>query len=103
LKLGKKKNRRQTQACVIALKDLFLEDILKNKKLNSFYNTLQKVKKEEGNLSNISDERLLNFYIDDYVHKKYSEMIEIIGDIIINDPLKAIKKKFKAKFRDEKT
>lgn len=97
--MAKKKNRRQTEACVIALKDIFLEDILSNQKLTTFYNNLNSIlnKQSEGktpNSSNISDEQLLNYYIEDFIHKKYFELIEIIEDLVVNDPLKAIKKKF---------
>jgi ribosome biogenesis protein MAK21 len=114
LKMAKKKNRRQTEACVIALKDLFLDDILTNKKLNTFINTLtilksqsQKLNSAQGEPSNddnsnslqnlninLPDEKLVEIYEDDYIHRKYTELLEIIEDIVINDPLQAIKKKF---------
>jgi len=98
--MAKKKNRRQTEACVIALKDIFLDDILSNQKLTTFYNNLDSImnKPLEGKIPNsslnLSDEQLLNYYVEDFIHKKYFELIEIIEDIIVNDPLKAIKKKF---------
>lgn len=104
--MAKKKNRRQTETCVIALKDLFLEDILTNKKLTTFFNNVNAILTKNTssnadndlNLSisntNFSDEQLLSYYIEDFIHKKYFEVIEIIEDLIVNDPLKAIKKKF---------
>ena len=98
--MAKKKNRRQTEACVIALKDIFLDDILSNQKLTTFYNNVNSImtKPLEGKIPNpslnLSDEQLLNYYIEDFIHKKYFELIEIIEDIVVNDPLKAIKKKF---------
>jgi ribosome biogenesis protein MAK21 len=115
LKMAKKKNRRQTEACVIALKDLFLDDILTNKKLNTFINTLTLIKSQSQKINsespqgeenssennslqnfniNLPDDKLIEIYEDDYIHRKYTELLEIIEDIVINDPLQAIKKKF---------
>lgn len=88
MKMAKKKNRRHSESCINALKDLFLTDILSNKKLLNFYQNTQNVS------SAFSDERLLEIYFEDFIHKKYLEFIEIIEDIIINDPLKNIKKKY---------
>ena len=97
--MAKKKNRRQIETCVIALKDLFLDEILTNKKLTTFYNSINTIISKQGDTNtnpstNISDEHLVNFYVEDFIHKKYFELIEIIEDLVINDPLKAIKKKF---------
>lgn len=95
--MAKKKNRRQTETCVIALKDLFLDEILTNKKLTTFYNSINTIISKQGDTNssiNISDEHLVNYYVEDFIHKKYFELIEIIEDLVINDPLKAIKKKF---------
>jgi hypothetical protein len=89
LKLAKKKNRRQTEAAIIALKDLFLNDILTNKKLVPFFAATESLKEEE-----ITNDKLIAVYVDDYVHKKYLELIKLIEDILVNDPLKQIKKKF---------
>jgi len=87
LKMSKKKNRRHSESCIMALKDLFLTDVLSNKKLSNFYqNTEDK--------TNLTDEALFELYVEDFVHKKYFEFIEIIQDIIINDPLKNMKKKY---------
>jgi ribosome biogenesis protein MAK21 len=94
LKMAKKKNRRQTEVSVSALKELFLEHILTNKKLSTFYSTIEKLKKEENYQEKLSDDLLFEIYTDDFIHRKYSELIEIINDIVINDPLQAIKKKY---------
>jgi ribosome biogenesis protein MAK21 len=85
--MSKKKNRRHSESCIIALKDLFLTDILSNKKLMNFYQNTE-------NKSNLTDEELFDYFVDDFVHKKYMEFVEIIEDIIIHDPLKNIKKKY---------
>ena len=87
VKMSKKKNRRHSESCINVLKDLFLNDILTNKKLSNFFQNTE-------NQKDISDENLLNYYIDDFIHKKYLEYIETIEEIIITDPLKNIKKKF---------
>lgn len=87
LKMSKKKNRRHSESCIMALKDLFLTDVLTNKKLLNFYQNTE-------NKTNLTDEVLFEYYVEDFVHKKYLEFIEIIEDIIINDPLKNIKKKY---------
>lgn len=87
LKMAKKKNRRHSESCITALKDLFLTDILSNKKLLNFYQNTE-------NKTNLTDEELFEYYVEDFFHKKYMEFIEIIEDIIINDPLKNIKKKY---------
>jgi ribosome biogenesis protein MAK21 len=87
LKMSKKKNRRHSEICINALKDLFLSNILSNKKLLNFIQSTQ-------NKPNFTDEDILDFYIDDFIHKKYLEFIEVIEEIIRNDPLKNIKKKY---------
>ncbi len=87
LKMSRKKNRRHSEICINALKDLFLSNILTNKKLFNFLQSTQ-------NKPNFTDEDILDFYIDDFFHKKYLEFIEVIEEIIKNDPLKNIKKKY---------
>jgi hypothetical protein len=89
IKLARKKNRRQTECSIIALKSLFLQNILTNRKLLPFLASVEKQGQE-----NIDDSKLIQFYIDDYIHRAYLEIIQIIEDIVINDPLKQIKKKF---------
>lgn len=42
----------------------------------------------------LDDNTLIQMYIDDYIHKKYFELIQLIEHIIINDPLIVIKKKY---------
>jgi hypothetical protein len=42
----------------------------------------------------ITNDNLIQFYVDDFIHKKYLELIKLIEDILINEPLKQIKKKF---------
>jgi ribosome biogenesis protein MAK21 len=89
IKLARKKNRRQTESSILALKNLFLESILTNRKLLPFLAASEK-------LDNIDDNVLSQLYIDDYLHRAYLEVINIIEDIVINDPLKVIKKKYMA-------
>jgi hypothetical protein len=90
IKLAKKKNRRQTESAIIALKNLFLENILTNKKLVPFFSAAGELSEEEQN----NDGKLMQLYIDDHVHRVYLELIHVIEDIIIHDPLKPIKKKY---------
>jgi ribosome biogenesis protein MAK21 len=95
IRMAGKKNRRHTEASVIALKDLFLDDYLKdNKKLTSFYNKFNNVEDSEITQINNNKEQLISLYIEDFIHKKYFELIQIIEDIVINDTLNPIKKKF---------
>jgi ribosome biogenesis protein MAK21 len=89
VKLAKKKNRRQTESSLLALKNLFLDSILSNKKLLPF------LQATEG-IDSPDDDTLVQLYIDDHMHRLYLDVIVTIEDIIINDPLKPIKKKFMA-------
>lgn len=88
LKMSKTKNRRQSETVLISLKDLFMEEILSNKKLLSFYQNYTKSNPESN------ESTLLQYYIDDTVHKLYLSFLETLEQIVINDPVKQMKKKY---------
>jgi len=75
LKMTNKKNRRQTELCVSTLKDLFIKNILDNKKYFPFIKSITQAQ-ESG--SGIYDEQLLTYYVEDVIHKKYGEFINVI-------------------------
>ena len=70
VKMAKKKNRRQTESCVMTHKDLFLDDILTDKKLSTFYSAMTKIKSQNNNeIPQMSDDQLMEIYIEDFIHK----------------------------------
>jgi ribosome biogenesis protein MAK21 len=93
IKMAKTKNRRKAESCSITLKDIFLETFLTNTKLKSFYSKYSEILNSKDSLT-ISDDELVKSFIDDFIHKKYLELIEAIESQMMNDPLKAIKKKY---------
>lgn len=89
LKMAQSKNRRQNESCVVALKDLFLESFLGERKLISFYNRFSTIKDED-----ISNDQLIEAYVEDFIHRKYLQLVEMIESYVVNDPIKTIKKKY---------
>ena len=87
--MAKNKHRRQTELCVSTLKDLFLQTILEDKKYSTF---LKSVNFAKQNAVKIDNETLLEYFVDDLIHRKYAEFINILEEIIIHDPIKQIKK-----------
>ena len=82
----------------IALKDIFIECYLTGKKTVNFSQNIQFYAKEQNMklsslLENKSKEILVEFYIEDFIHKKYNTFIETINSLLISDPLKVIRKK----------
>jgi len=79
--MAKKKNRRQTELCVSTLRDLFLQNILENRKYTTF---LKLVNHAKQNGEDLGDETLVNFFIEDVIHRKYGEFIAVIINFILN-------------------
>lgn len=84
-KMAKKKNKRQRNSCVTALKELYLKDILENRKYKPFLNSTQEDRE-------YTKDELINFYIDDFLHRKYFEFIEFIEESIRTEEILSIKK-----------
>lgn len=89
--MAKKKNRKQSELIIETLKDLFLENILTNKKFLPFAQSVKILQKTQ--LTEIEDEALLKLFSEDFFHKKYLEYLELIDNLMIEDPLKPLKKK----------
>lgn len=80
------KNIRNYIFVIEILKDLYIGSILKQKKLKSFLdNTLEN--------REYSNEELIQFYVDDYIHKKYFEYLQSMELKLRQDNLLQIKKK----------
>ena len=89
-KLLNNKNRRKNESVIIALKELFLENILQGKKYISFIKTFG-----NNDITNIkiSDDKLIESYYEDRVHNLYLKLISLLEENIINEPLPKLKKK----------
>lgn len=80
------KNPRHFMFCIDVLKELYLTSILENKKYKSFIDATLETK-------NPSDEQLVAFYIDNFIHKKYFEFIQAMENKLKEDNLLPMKKK----------
>ena len=89
-KLLNNKNRRKNESVIIALKELFLENILQGKKYISFIKTFG-----NNDIKNIkiSDDKLIESYYEDRIHNLYLKLISLLEENIINEPLPKLKKK----------
>lgn len=80
------------------MKELFFTCYLTNEKTQNFLELLKNLceQKKIGNKELIETEKfntnLIDFYYEDFIHRKYKEFVDLINWIIINDPLKSIKK-----------
>jgi hypothetical protein len=82
-----------------AVKSLFVECLLTNKKTLSFSQNIDlyaKTKKMTFNSileDKNSQEVLINFYIEDFIHKRYYEFVQTVNQLLLTEPLNNIKKK----------
>ena len=90
-RLSNGKNRRKNESIILALKELFLENILQGKKYLSFI----KAYGNNPDLKNIkiSNEKLIESYYEDRIHNLYLKLINLLEGNIINEPLPKLKKK----------
>lgn len=93
-----KKNTRHTLITYEALKDIFLNSVLENRKYMNFidyityYQNQQKNEENKNNSQNIPDEVLLEAYITDKIHKLYFNFISSLETYIKEDNIMSIKK-----------
>lgn len=80
------KNPRHFMFCLDVLKELYLTSVLENKKYKSFIDACLETK-------NPSDDQLIAFYIDNFIHKKYFEFIQAMENKLKEDNLLQMKKK----------
>jgi len=82
-----------------AVKSLFVESLLTNKKTLSFSQNIDLYSKtKKMTFSSIyedkySQEVLINFYIEDFIHKRYHEFVQTVNQLLLTEPLNNIKKK----------
>lgn len=87
VRMAEDKNRRRNESVITALKDLFLENLLQNKKYIPFISVYPSLKE------NHTDDDLIKAYYDDKLHNLYSKVITMLENCVINEPMAKIKKK----------
>jgi len=86
-----KKNIRYTLLVFEALKDLFLNSVLENKKYMSFIDFINSYK-QNNNTDNIPDTVIVEAYISDSIHKLYFSYITSLENYLKEDNVLSIKK-----------
>ena len=89
--LMQKKNNRHTLICFEALKEIFLNSVLENKKYLSFIDYINYYKSLKGT-NEIPDYVLIDAYIDDVIHKLYFSFLTSLENFLKEDNVISIKK-----------
>lgn len=87
IRMATDKNRRKNESVMTATKDLFIENLLQNKKHLPFVLSAASLSTES------SQQELIDAYYDDKIHSLYSKLISALEESAMNDPMTKIKKK----------
>ena len=87
IRMATDKNRRKNESVITATKDLFIENLLQNKKHLPFVLSAASLSNES------SQQELIDAYYDDKIHSLYSKLISALEESAMNDPMTKIKKK----------
>ena len=86
-KMLEDKNRRKQSSIILALKDIYLENLLNGKKFIPFN------LKYKSSTNNVNNDELIEAYFSDKIHNLYNRLINVLEKNVINEPLVKIKKK----------